>query len=135
MTLAQSDIASAVRELNEKMMKNARAKDANRLVEEFYAADARVLAPNMPAVSGKASIVAVFQGMLDAGLTDIVLSTTHVESSGDLAYEVGTYRLKLEPAGADPIQDNGKYVVVLGRQSDGSWKCVADIFNTDLPAA
>jgi ketosteroid isomerase-like protein len=33
-----------------------------------------------------------------------------------------------------PVNDKGKYVTVYGKQPDGKWKVVVDIFNSDLPA-
>jgi ketosteroid isomerase-like protein len=33
------------------------------------------------------------------------------------------------------MTDRGKYLAVWKKQADGSWKCVADMFNTDLPPA
>jgi ketosteroid isomerase-like protein len=32
-----------------------------------------------------------------------------------------------------PVTDNGKFVEVWKKQSDGKWKCVADTYNSDLP--
>ena len=34
-----------------------------------------------------------------------------------------------------PVADRGKFVEVWKKQADGKWKVVADIFNSDLPAA
>lgn len=53
-------------------------------------------------------------------------------SSGDLAYEIGTYQLSFEKGG-QRVDDRGKYVVVWKR-IDGAWKAAADILNSDLPA-
>ena len=53
-----------------------------------------------------------------------------VSRSGDLAYLIGAYRLAMKGA-----QDRGKFVEVWKKQPDGQWKVVADIFNSDLPAA
>ena len=65
------------------------------------------------------------------------LNTMAVEGSGDVAYAVGTYRMALTPkkAGAKPLPvDEGKYIEVLKRQDDGSWKIVYDIWNPSAPA-
>jgi ketosteroid isomerase-like protein len=37
-----------------------------------------------------------------------------------------------DPAGK-PVTDRGKYVTIWKKQADGSWKVIADIFNSDLP--
>jgi len=55
--------------------------------------------------------------------------------SGDLAYITGTYEMTENNAGGKPQTDKGKYLEVWKKQADGSWKCVADMFSTNLPAA
>ena len=52
-------------------------------------------------------------------------------SSGDLAYELGTYTLAFDKDGKR-IEDKGKYVVVWKRIGS-VWKAAADILNSDLP--
>jgi ketosteroid isomerase-like protein len=37
-------------------------------------------------------------------------------------------------AAGKPMTDKGKYLEVWKKQADGTWKCVVDMFNTDLPA-
>jgi ketosteroid isomerase-like protein len=32
-----------------------------------------------------------------------------------------------------PMKDSGKYMTVWRKQADGSWKVVADMFNTNMP--
>jgi ketosteroid isomerase-like protein len=54
-----------------------------------------------------------------------------VANSGELAYDVGTFVLKLNDTQGNPTSTPGKYVVVWQKQAPGGWKAVADIFNTD----
>ena len=56
-----------------------------------------------------------------------------VARSGDLAYMIGTYELSLNDASGKPVHDRGKYAEVWKKQTDGQWKVVADMFNSDLP--
>jgi ketosteroid isomerase-like protein len=42
--------------------------------------------------------------------------------------------MRLNPPEGEPIDDNGKYVVVYRRQPDGGYKVIADIFNSSRPA-
>ncbi len=56
------------------------------------------------------------------------------DNNGDLAVEVGRYALQIAPDGADPVTDNGKYVVVHTRRPAGGWRWNLDIFNSDTPA-
>lgn len=48
--------------------------------------------------------------------------------SGDMAYQVGTYAIE----DSDP-PERGKFVNILKRQPDGTWKVSVSIFNSDLP--
>jgi ketosteroid isomerase-like protein len=55
-----------------------------------------------------------------------------VEGRGDLAYAVGSYRQTLTPkkAGAKSLPtEEGKYIEVLKKQADGSWKIVYDMWS------
>jgi ketosteroid isomerase-like protein len=63
-----------------------------------------------------------------------VPSRVEVAKSGDLGWSTGTYILSTSVSGP-AANDRGKYVVVWKKQQDGSWKCIADIFNSDLPPA
>src|SRR5262245_56382605 len=115
------EVAKSIRAMDEEFMHNVRAGDATRLVEAFYADDARVLAPNQPVVSGKSAILELWKGVLDNGLKELALTTTHIETSGDLCYGLGNYLMTLHRSGEVPKQDEGKYVVVYRRQSNGKW--------------
>ena len=63
--------------------------------------------------------------------------TTKVEvaKAGDLAYVSGTYEETMTDATGKPVNDHGKYVEIFKKQADGTWKVVADIWNSDLPAS
>jgi ketosteroid isomerase-like protein len=123
--------AEAIHKLDAEFMKAANGKNAGALVKAFYAADAVLMPPNHPIVEGPAAIQGFLQGMIDAGLTSFKLETTSVAASGDLACGQGRYALSLSPAGAAPMHDEGKYIVVYRRQPNGSWRAVSDIFNSD----
>jgi ketosteroid isomerase-like protein len=56
-----------------------------------------------------------------------------VAQSGDLGYTYGTYQLTMNDPAGNPVTDRGKYITVWKKQADGSWKSVADMFNSDLP--
>jgi ketosteroid isomerase-like protein len=56
-----------------------------------------------------------------------------VAKSGELGYTSGTYQMAFNDPSGKAISDTGKYVTVWKKQSDGSWKVLLDIFNSDLP--
>ncbi|MDP3001400.1 MAG: DUF4440 domain-containing protein [Bryobacterales bacterium] len=124
-----------LRAMDQEFVRNVESGDAEALVDAFYAEDAEVLPPHAAVAKGRAAILALWKGMLAAGLKVQVLNTTRIEESGDLAFGSGVYELTLSPPGVGTIADDGKYVVVYGRQADRSWKAVCDIFNSSRPAA
>jgi ketosteroid isomerase-like protein len=125
---------STLRDLDAQWSKAAAARDADATVS-YYSDDASLLAPNAPAVGDKQSIHAAWAALLgpDTSLS-WQASKVDVASSGDLAYVMGVYQLTTKDAHENFTTDRGKYVEVWKKQADGSWKTVADIFNTDLPA-
>jgi ketosteroid isomerase-like protein len=58
-----------------------------------------------------------------------------VAQSGDIGYTSGTYEFTMNDASGKPVNERGKYLEVWKKQADGKWKCVMDIWNSDLPVA
>jgi len=110
-------------------------KNAAALVNGFYAEGAVLMPPNNPAVEGKANIQAFLQGLMDQGATAIKLETIKYDIEGSLAYAQGKYTLTMETSDGTTVDDIGKYVVTYRQQTDGGWKVVTDIFNSDSPTA
>jgi ketosteroid isomerase-like protein len=104
-------------------------------VVALYAQDAILLPPDSPIAQGSDAIRAVLQGYMDAGAQSLALETTALDDQGDLVVDVGRYTLGMQPPGADPITDVGKYLQVYKRQSDGSFRIAYDCFNSDGPAS
>jgi ketosteroid isomerase-like protein len=127
--------AAAVVKLDGEFMKAAAARDAAALVAAFYAPEAVLMPPNHPPVEGREGIRAFLQGLMDAGVTSIKLSTQKVWSAGALAVGRGSYTLAMSPPDGVSIEDHGKYVVCYRRQPNGAWRAIADIFNSDQAAA
>jgi uncharacterized protein (TIGR02246 family) len=125
----------AIRELDEQWSKTAGTHDVEATIA-YYADDAALLPPNEPIATGRDSIRKVW-GSLLGPTTNLSWRVTKIEvaGSGDLAYLHGTYELSMKDAQGNPINDKGKMVEVWKKQADGKWKVVADIFNSDLPAA
>jgi uncharacterized protein (TIGR02246 family) len=91
---------------------------------ELYAEDAVLLPPNHEPIEGREAIGEFWRRGTDQGLE---VSTLRIETDGKIGYLVGRYRL---PATAGEPADSGKYVMCLQRQSDGSWRLTADIWNS-----
>jgi ketosteroid isomerase-like protein len=74
-------------------------------------------------------------GFLDAYTVKFELASDTIEGRGDLAYNRGHFRLTGVPKVKGPnISDEGKFVEILKRQPDGSWKYVVDMYSSNLPA-
>ena len=112
------------------------AADSARDIEgalAMYADDAVEFASNTPAVSGKEAIRTWYQSWLPDTTTSLTFATVRVEvsASGDLAYELGTYRFTTNgPKGR--TEDVGKYATVWKRVGD-TWEVALDMANSDMP--
>jgi len=127
------DAENAIRRANADFAANARAGSAQTLVTNFYAPEAVVMAPNLPALRGRDAIQQFWTGFLASGSVDLALTSTNVtQPSSDVAVETGRYDLSLRPASGQAIKDAGKYVVVW-KKSNGRWWAIEDIFNSDMP--
>jgi ketosteroid isomerase-like protein len=133
-TASRTDVASIVDAMNEEFMQLLAARELEQLTANFYAEDAQFLPPNLPAFVGRPAIQQALEGLIAAGLNQLILRTDKIEVSGDLTYAIGRYQLTIKPASGAEIHDEGKYLLVYRRQPDGQWRAVADMFNSDLPA-
>jgi uncharacterized protein (TIGR02246 family) len=102
-------------------------------VAEFYTEDAKVLPNNMEMVSGKQAIQQLWKTAMEMGVKKMNLETAEVGYDGNLAYERGVSIVNIEPKGEQARTEKGKYLIVLKRQADGSWKVAVDIWNNDSP--
>ena len=125
---------SIVETLEKEFVKNIKARNAARLVQGFYASDARFLPANIPIAVGTKQITQTCQAMFDNGVSDLKLTTVTADAHGDVIWATGTYQLTITPPGTQQrINDTGKYLTVFRKQANGDWRCVADAFNSDLP--
>ncbi len=119
------EVQSVIQAMDREFMANLEAKDVVKLVESFYAEDARLLPPNHPPVEGRKAILEMWKGFLAGGVKSLALNTTYIELSGNLAYGVGQYTLHAEG------EQQGKYIVVYRRDRSGTWRAVADMFSSN----
>ncbi len=126
--VAEPELRGLIRALNEQFMRNLKERNVEALVDGFYASDAQLLPPNAPAVAGQEDIRGFWRVVADQ-IENITLTSVKIDSSDELAYEIGRYTMRVGGAA-----DRGKYVVIFRRQADGGWKAVADMFSSDGPA-
>jgi len=92
------------------------------------------LPPDEPAIVGKERIRQRMRAALDRFKFDMAISNEEAGTAGDLAFARGTYKATLTPKqGGKQIPIDGKFMTILVRQPDGSWKIHRDIFNSNVP--
>ena len=100
----------------------------------LYTQDAIVFPPGSEMVKGREAIGSFWKTTRESGVKSVKLTTVDVGESGDLAYEVGTVLLTIQPEGKESTTASAKYVVVWKRQKDGSWQLHRDIWNDPPPS-
>lgn len=125
---------STLREWDAQWSKAASGKDVDKTVS-YYADDALVLPPNAPAMTSKDAIRKAWEEMLTAPSFSGGWKATKVEvaKSGEVGYVSGTWEFKWNDAKGKPVTDRGNFVEVVKKQANGQWKCVTDIWNSELP--
>jgi ketosteroid isomerase-like protein len=122
---------AAIRKIDVTWSHAAETKDLDGTVAP-YAADGSVLPFNAPIATGAVAIRQVWFSLMSKPGFHLTFAPTKIAiaGSGDMAWEVGTFELKLNDAEENPATMLGKYVVTW-KKVGGTWKVAADIFNTD----
>ena len=111
---------------------SSKGQDVDRIVA-FWTDDARVFAPGLPALSGKAALRSYVEGALAIPGFHITWITSEASLSpdGQLAYLLSTNAVTMPGPGGQPVTTNGRAVTVWRREPDGNWRCVVDIWNDE----
>ena len=122
-----------IRELDRQWSEAAGRHDAQAFAS-YYAEDGMVMPPNVPTARGPAAIQETMTPLLSDTTWEVSWQATdvHVADSGDMAWLHGSFTIRNRATGEDV--DRGKLVEVWEKRN-GEWKVVADIFNSDMPAA
>lgn len=111
-------------------LEQIRKRDA-AAIAGHYTEDGVLMPPGAPVSQGRSEIETAWRGMMETPGFDLTFEPTAivVSSAGDMAIDRGTYRFT--STGPDgQVTDTGKYLVVW-RNVDGTWKAMADMFNSD----
>lgn len=105
---------------------------------EFWTPDGVDLLPGLDPMIGKARISAWLDGLTPqlagAKMDYCTVDWKDVQIHGDLAYEWGINRQKIEfPPPKKPFEGNGKILLILKRQANGSWKVALEAWNGNPP--
>jgi uncharacterized protein (TIGR02246 family) len=126
-------VAAAVDEIWKQYASSFSSGDIERWLS-LWTDDGVQMPPDSPPVVGKEQIRARNKAVLDRFTFDMSISNEEVTAAGDWAFSRGVYKATLTPkGGGKTILVDGKYMTILRRQPDGSWKIHRDIFNSNAP--
>ena len=100
----------------------------------LWAPNARRMVPNLPILSGLAEFKPKTAAHFASNRQKMIIRIEETVVTGDVAYSRGSYDHWMQnKAGGTPMKWVGKYLDILERQADGSWKIILDCFNYDAP--
>ena len=127
-----ANIDAAIKAVADQYVKATLAADA-KAIAALYTDDAVEMPPNQSPVKGRAAIQQYYEKQFGAGkISNFQLEHLDTRSTGDIGYDVGTYRQSMTPSGGLGIEDTGKYIVILKR-AGGVWKVAYAIYNSNTP--
>jgi ketosteroid isomerase-like protein len=98
-------------------------------LDQIYTANARILPPGGPMISGRPAIKEFWSNLIQSvNAIFAVLTPVEVMPSGDAIVEIGEATLTIQPEG-QPMSDMEVKYVVYWRQEDSRWKWHVDIWN------
>lgn len=123
---------AAVQELAQRFIKALIAGDMPELLD-CYDDDIVFEAPGLPMIIGKAGVEKHYRMVFGLKVTACRQVPERIEERADCVIEAGSYVMNLAPAGAPPIEDRGKYLLVY-RQTGGKWRMWFDMVHSDTSA-
>lgn len=100
----------------------------------FFAEDAIVMAPNLPALTNKAAIRQWYAPYFEQFDLHEESDEREVEVAGDWGYIRAHWIWTLTPKdGGKIVKDTGNSIWILRRQPDDSWKIARGIYNSEIP--
>ncbi len=93
------------------------------------------MSPDVPRRLGKEAIREGMQPGFDLfDMSNMVIQIEEVRILGDRAYSHGTYTFDMTPKeGGEAMSLSGKFLDILVKQHDGSWKIAIDCHNYNMP--
>jgi len=86
-------------------------------------------------VLGREAIRALLRDFHSAAERHCIISITHIESSGDLAYVIGSYAATIRAPNGSVLYHEGNLLETWRQASDGTWWCVANMYVSDAMAS
>ena len=130
---AQSPDEKIIREIDAAWSQALQNKDLDKVMSN-YADQASFLPPDEPIVEGKGNIRKWFANRVAVPGYSATFYPTRivVSQSGDMAYELGKFRVVLDDESGKPVVHVGKHLVTWEKRG-GQWKVTAESINRDAP--
>jgi uncharacterized protein (TIGR02246 family) len=128
------DDIAAINELYDQYCLTVNTGDLDLFIS-LWADDAIKMDVDYPAIFGKENIRAYFKPAFELfNINCALYGETEIQVSDDWAFSRGTYTLSLTPKEEGPTTYiDGKWLDILKRQPDGSWKIYIDCLNYNAP--
>ncbi len=126
---------AAINQLRDDYVAAFKAGDADK-IGSLLTEDEVSMVNDMPTSMGRAASVEALKGMFSQMTpTDFTLTSDEMKLMGGFAYDRGRGTATFTPKakGAKPVTQATRYLVILRRESDGSWKVARDMDNV-MPA-
>lgn len=130
-TSSESDHATLLRTDQEWAAVASQGKDIDKIVS-YWADDATVFPADAPVVKGKAAIRQFVEDSFKIPGFSITWRPVEivVSPSGDFGYTTGENQITVPSSDGSLMTIRGRGVAVWRKESDGTWKCVIDIWNS-----
>jgi len=130
----EEDMEAVVNEIWREYESSLIAGDVDRWAEQ-WAEDGVQMPPGQVPRVGKAEIKSkVGEALAAYQYTEFVITNQEVEAADGWGYARGLYTGTFVPkAGGEEVTIDGKYMTILQKQSDGTWKIYRDFFNSNVP--
>ncbi len=125
------DVQSLIRNLAQDFVTSFNTGNYDQ-VAALFAQDGAFMAPHHDPAYGSKAVERLLHQIGESGYEDLRLETVRVETSGDLAMEIGRYTVAIRQPDGTIRADRGKYVKAWRRL--GAWLIVADCWSSNLPA-
>ncbi len=131
---ASSQPPAAIAEGNRLLAAALEVGNPDRIATVF-ADDATLLDAGVPGTIHGHIAIADFwrQRLATTRFVDVEFTTLELTVVGDLAYEVGTSKVKKQSGEAPPVVSTGRYLAVWRLGGGGHWRIEADAFLPDAP--
>ena len=135
MGVATESVMDAINQIWKEYASSFSEGDIDRWMS-LWTDDGVQMPPEAPANVGKEKIRAANKETLDHFAFDMRITNEEIQVAGGWAFSRGTYTATMTPKnGGKDIPIDGKYMTILKRQTDGSWKIHRDCFNSNVPPA